>query len=43
MILGIGTGFTATGALGLPPANNRKLAEFVTQVRGLLRGDPARG
>lgn len=39
VILGIGTGFTATGALGLPSATNRKLSEFVQQVRGLLRGE----
>ena len=39
VILGIGTGFTATGALGLPSATNRRLSEFVQQVRGLLRGE----
>jgi 5,10-methylenetetrahydromethanopterin reductase len=37
--LGIGTGFTSTGALGLPPANLATLERFVGEVRGMLRGD----
>jgi alkanesulfonate monooxygenase SsuD/methylene tetrahydromethanopterin reductase-like flavin-dependent oxidoreductase (luciferase family) len=39
--MGIGTGFTATGALGLPPANMQSLHRFVGEVRTLLKGDVA--
>lgn len=39
VIMGIGTGFTSTGALGLPPARLADAAEFVEVVRALLRGE----
>lgn len=41
IILGIGTGFTSTGALGLPPAKVSTLARFVAQTRALLSGEVA--
>jgi 5,10-methylenetetrahydromethanopterin reductase len=37
--MGIGTGFTSTGALGLPPADLATLRRFVGEVRAMLRGE----
>ena len=39
--MGIGTGFTSTGALGLPAANMATLRRFVAEVRTMLRGEVA--
>jgi 5,10-methylenetetrahydromethanopterin reductase len=39
--MGIGTGFTSTGALGLPPADLATLKRFVGEVRVMLRGEVA--
>lgn len=39
IIMGVGTGFTATGALGLGPATLAQMRAFVDQVRALLRGE----
>jgi alkanesulfonate monooxygenase SsuD/methylene tetrahydromethanopterin reductase-like flavin-dependent oxidoreductase (luciferase family) len=37
--MGIGVGFTGTGAMGLRPATLAHLEQYVVEVRGLLRGD----
>jgi 5,10-methylenetetrahydromethanopterin reductase len=39
--MGIGTGFTSTGALGLPAATLATLRRFVGEVRTMLRGEVA--
>lgn len=40
IIMGIGTGFTSTGAMGLAPAKLAETAAFVENVRSLLSGAP---
>ncbi len=39
VIMGIGTGFTSTGAMGLPAAKLSDAAAFIDTVRALLRGE----
>ncbi|MGE4027094.1 MAG: LLM class flavin-dependent oxidoreductase [Mycolicibacterium sp.] len=39
IVMGIGTGYTATGALDLPVAKHAMLRRYVTEVKGLLSGD----
>jgi len=39
LILGIGTGFTARNTMGLPAVKLADLREYISQVRGLLRGE----
>jgi alkanesulfonate monooxygenase SsuD/methylene tetrahydromethanopterin reductase-like flavin-dependent oxidoreductase (luciferase family) len=39
IVMGIGTGYTATGALDLPVARHATLRRFVNEVQGLLAGD----
>lgn len=39
IVMGIGTGYTATGALDLPVAKHATLRRYVDEVRGLLAGE----
>jgi 5,10-methylenetetrahydromethanopterin reductase len=39
IVMGIGTGYTSTGALDLPVAKHATLQRYVNEVKGLLAGD----
>lgn len=39
LVMGIGTGYTSTGSLGLKSASRDSLRRYVTEVRALLRGE----